>query len=459
VRRTAVLVSVALATLAAAATLALRGRGNDPSTGKAAVSHGGAGPLRISAQLDRAFISELGGGEAYLEVDVHAEGRAEAGARVPVNAVLILDRSGSMTGEKLARAKDAARELLGSLNGDDRFALIEFGSNARVLVPSMAGTPAARENALALVSGLRADGGTNISDALEVAAPQLAAGRAPGRVDKVFLASDGQANEGVSARPALLEVARRALAGNTTVSTFGVGHDYDEDLMTSLAAQAGGLTHYIRSSEQLAPAFHAELRRASTAVARNVRLVVHPAAGARVVKVIGYESDGGWVRLPDFAAGERRRVLVKLQLPAGRGSAELARVELSFQDAQGGPLACAAPVEATFTADQRLADKADAPAAFQGARAEIAVLADEAARFASMGRKDEAAFRVRKMADLKAAGLRAAKKPAERAQIESEERGYSALIGSIAESPAGAPAAPPAKEAKQKAFDAIRSAY
>lgn len=458
-RRTIAVVALALISLAVAAFAALRpppGRAGNPPLPDPVASRAGA--LRISAQLDRAHVSEARGGEAYLEVIVAADGSAEAGARVPVNAVLVLDRSGSMTGEKLQRAKEAARELLTRLDANDRFALIDFGSTARVLVASMAASGAAKERALALVAALQADGGTNLSAALELAAPELAQGRAQGRVDKVFLASDGQANEGIATRLGLLEVARRAL-GEATVSTFGVGEDYDEDLMTSLATQAGGLTHFIRSADEIVPAFRAELQRATKVVARNVRIVVAPASGARVEKVIGYESDGGWVRLPDFAAGERRRVLVKLSLPPGRGTAQLAKVELSFVGDDGAPASCTAAASAAYTADEKLADKRDSPAAYQGARAEMAELASQAASLASFGRRDEARQQLQKMATLRSFAQRAAKQPAEAAAVAREEAGYANLVGLIAPAAAGAPAPAKAKEAKQQAFDSLRAAF
>jgi Ca-activated chloride channel family protein len=463
-RRTLIVLAVALCSLAAAAFAALRNRLQPPEEpGKkppAVVSRSGV--LSVSAQLDRAYVSETGGGEAYLEVDVMADGKPEEGVRVPVNAVLVLDRSGSMTGPKLARAKDAARELLARLNGDDRFALVDFGSTARLLVPSMAANGANKERALALVNALEAEGGTNMSAALDLAAPELAKGRAAGRADKVFLASDGQANEGISSRHGLLEVARRDFGGATTVSTFGVGEDYDEDLMTSLAAQAGGLTHFIRSADEIVPAFRAELQRATKAVARNVRLVVQPAAGTRVVSVIGYESDGGWVRLPDFAAGERRRVMVKLNLGGGKGVAELAKVQLSFLGEDGGAQACTASATTTFTADEKLAARRDSPAAFNGARAELNALAGEAASLFSMGKRGEAVQRVAKMKHLNAFVSQmpaAAAKPAERAIVEQELKGYEAMFDQTTAAAEGAPSSAPVKAARQQAFDNSRATY
>src|SRR3954462_2110948 len=120
--RTFALLSVALASIAAAA-LAPRVR----------PSH--KGPLHMTAQVNR---------DGYLQLDLTADGDGALRHRVPVNAVLILDRSGSMTGPKMDRARDAARALVSSLGDADSFALIEFGSDASVLFPSSAMNAAAR---------------------------------------------------------------------------------------------------------------------------------------------------------------------------------------------------------------------------------------------------------------------------------------------------------------------------
>src|SRR5439155_13305213 len=130
-------------------------------------------------------------------------------------------------------------------------------------------------------------------------------------------------------------LARRDFAP-ATLSTFGIGDDYDEDLMSALAAQAGGRARYIDSPQMLAGAFRDELSRAAALVARGVRVRVAGLHGASLERVFGYEPEAdGWVRLPDFAAGEERRVLIKLAIPAGRGLADIAAVELAFEDVRG----------------------------------------------------------------------------------------------------------------------------
>jgi hypothetical protein len=107
-----------------------------------------AGGLRMTTQLDRRYLPEGGGADAYLQIDLVADADPSARRRVPVNAVLILDRSGSMTGDKLDRARDAARALVQALGDGDRLAIVEFGSDTSVLVRSTEVTGSTRARAL-----------------------------------------------------------------------------------------------------------------------------------------------------------------------------------------------------------------------------------------------------------------------------------------------------------------------
>src|SRR5229473_7743128 len=401
-RRTFALVALAVASLAAAAVAALLRPIAKPLPVEQRV-----GSLRFSTQLDRRYLPESRATEAYLEIDLTAGGDRSKARRVPVNAVMILDRSGSMQGPKMERARDAARALVEALGEGDQLAIVEFSSDASVLLPSTPMSRATRALALVAIERLEATGGTNMSAAFDAAAPELMRGRGPARVDKVFLASDGQANEGISDRPGLLRVAQRDFGG-ATVSTFGMGEDYDEDLMSALAAQAGGRARYIQSPEVLPGAFHDELSRAAAAVARGVRLRISGLGGAGVTRVLGYEAQEGWVRVPDFAAGEERRVLVKLSVPPGHGATDLASVELRFEDAQGAEQRAQSVAQATFTSDRTSLSEAPGPAAIEGAKQEMAQLADQAARYQEEGRRAEAKAQVDQLKQVAARAAAAA---------------------------------------------------
>ena len=409
-----------------------------------------AGGLRLSTQLERRYLAESGLADAYLEIDLAASGERSQLRRVPVNAVLIVDRSGSMAGEKIERARDAARALIAALDGEDRLAIVDFASDAHVLFSSAAATAGAKERALRAVELLQATTGTNMSAALELAAPELRRGHDGVRVDKVFLASDGQSNEGISNRAALLRAAQREF-GPATVSTFGIGDDYDEGLMTALAAQAGGRTRFIRAPGDLPPAIRAELLRASAIVARSVRLEVRGLSGARVERVLGYDADGGWVRLPDFAAGEERRVLVKLSIPPGHGLTDLARVEVTFSDAAGAGHRGEAAAQATFTSNRTLLGEGPTEAARWGAEAEMAVLAQEAAEAREQGRAEDSGRNVAALQKV-AARAQAAAPPPVAAALAARASEYGAAVGDL-----GVAGGAASKELKQRAFDSVRA--
>jgi len=446
--RTFALFAVALASLAAAAMAALlrpaAPKPADPNPVPAAT----APRLRMRAFLERLYLPTDRDTTAYLQIDLIADADSAAEhRRAPVNAVLILDRSGSMSGVKMDRAREAARALVRALLPEDRLAIVEFSSGASVVLHSTPLTPQARSRAMEAIEELQPSGGTNMSAAFAAAGPELRLGR--GRVDKVFLASDGQANEGVADAAGLLRLARRDLEG-ATLSTFGIGDDYDEDLLSALASQAGGRARYIDSPEILPGAFRAELSRAAALVARDVRVRVKGLSGVSLDRVLGYEPEAGWVRVPDFAAGEERRVLVKLTIPPGRGLADIAAVELTFAGATGEQRTSVAMAQATFTSDPSLLAQAPTQAAATGASAEMAELAQQAALLQEKGDRREARARldiVKRVATRAAREAPASAEEIARAAIEYE-RGVNAI---------DAPGGVASKKLKSRAFDQVRA--
>jgi len=155
--RTFLVLALALASLAAAATVRLcwpfRAKSAAPTP--VAVASASASGLRMQALLERLYLAEDRSTNAYLEVDLIAD--SDSGVRrapVPVNAVLILDRSGSMSGVKIERAREAARALVQALGPADRLAVVEFSSGASVLLHSTPLTPDARSRALAAIEDI-----------------------------------------------------------------------------------------------------------------------------------------------------------------------------------------------------------------------------------------------------------------------------------------------------------------
>ena len=183
------------------------------------------------------------------------------------DVILVLDVSGSMEGEKLDQAKDAALFILEHLNPNDRFDIVAFSTGLRTFAGRM--ESAARwEEAAAFVGRLEALGGTDINRALL---------EAVGTADKerptmlIFL-TDGLATEGVYETPAILDNVRAAAGRNVRLFSFGVGDDVDTDLLDALALNHGGTSAYVRPGQRLDEEVSAFYAKVSTPVLADIEL-------------------------------------------------------------------------------------------------------------------------------------------------------------------------------------------
>ena len=126
----------------------------------------GEGALTLEGKMSGAWV-QSGSSEAFavLEVKAHSP---KVRQRVPVNLALVIDRSGSMRGQKLTDAKRAAREFVLRVAEGDRLAVVHYGTDVTTF-PSTLVNETERERMLAFVDALEDDGSTNISGGLEAA--------------------------------------------------------------------------------------------------------------------------------------------------------------------------------------------------------------------------------------------------------------------------------------------------
>ncbi|MCA9547801.1 MAG: VWA domain-containing protein, partial [Myxococcales bacterium] len=293
------------------------------------------GPVSIQA-LTRFKTVHVGPDGAELDVLVRLKGDGAVPAeRAPMDLVIVLDRSGSMRGDKLVAVKSAALKLLDRLGKDDRVTLISYSDD--VTVDALGGPtgPSGRalRDALMRVS---AGGSTALGPALFKAIEQLERGdRGEARMAHVMLLSDGLANQGEQ-RPEV--IGARAAGGfrvGVSVSTLGVGLDYNEDLMTRVADQGGGRYHFIKDSEAVAAVLNDEMNGLVATVARGVELELK---GVQVIKAFGYPSDVvdgvTKVRVGALGAGQVREVVLRVKVPAGVApSVALGELAVNFRDA------------------------------------------------------------------------------------------------------------------------------
>jgi len=165
------------------------------------------------------------------------------------NIVLVVDRSGSMRGEKFEQARQGIRRLLESLRADDHFNLVVYDSDVELFRNDL--QPATPENlqaAAVWADALRAQGGTNISEGLATALRLTAKSERPSWV--LFL-TDGLPTAGVTDERKIAELSVQSNTGNARIFSLGVGYDVNTRLLDRLSAAHRGRTRYVLPGEQI----------------------------------------------------------------------------------------------------------------------------------------------------------------------------------------------------------------
>jgi len=401
-------------------------------TGTTTVTAPGGGRVTFTGTVDRTRVLRGGDGSVRMELVMRAGADAEriAAVRRPTDLVIVLDRSGSMMGEKIEQARAAVRELVGQLAPDDRFALVTYANAATVTIPFAAADTRARGGWLETLASVTADGGTNISGGLDLGMDLVESSRKGGRASRVILISDGLANQGDPSNDGLLRRAGRAARGEYVLSTVGVGADFNEYLMTALADAGTGNYYFAQAGADLASVFAREFDAARTTVASAVAVDVEPGAGIRVVDAGGYplESTGSGVRFRPGAlfAGQERRIWVTLAVPNDvLGDRDLGRFTLAYGDsAKRTTLALAeVPRIACVAAEDDFYAGIDKDA---WARSVVVdsynKMQEEVAREVKEGRRDQALGRLKAFKDEAGAMNQRMRAPAVAAQIGAADR-------------------------------------
>jgi Ca-activated chloride channel family protein len=390
------------------------------------------GSLTMTSRLSHPFIA-LGRQDVFATVDLRAV-ELPGAQRSPVNLALVIDRSGSMSGFKLNQAKQAARQLISQLTASDRLAIVHYGSDVKSMDGLMA-TPENKERLLAYVDGIWDDGGTNIAAGLTAGRDLLLSGREGFKVNRLILISDGQPTEGLIEFDGLTAVVREIRSYGVSVSSVGVGEDFNERLMEAFAEVGAGAYAYLQDASQLAVIFQKDLNAAGTQVARGVTLTFRVPKGAQLQRVLGYSQvsrrfDGDaelvTVALPDFAAAQQERVVAHLTVDgASPGQAvDVSGLDLAYVDVLADGQAHGEARLSAMTTDQAqvVMSNRDKDAIVFAARARAADNAQKAAEQINQGDREGA----RKLLQLntilfdEAAAVAGA--PAVQADVESQKQ-------------------------------------
>ena len=242
--------------------------------------------------------------------------------RRPVSVALVLDRSGSMAGRKLAVMRACARFLVERLAPADRLAIVTYDDEVELRAP-LSPVGEHRGMLLAAIERIHAGGSTNLAGGYLKGLEALSHAPA-GSVRRVLVCSDGLANVDATTPDALLSAAERAFRTHgITTSTIGLGPDFDEDLLTALADAGGGTAHLAESPDDAPAIFGSEFAELVSVVAEDVQVAIRPEPPVSTVEVLtdvpAVPVEGGTlVRLGAVFGEERRRLVFGLRVPVLR---------------------------------------------------------------------------------------------------------------------------------------------
>lgn len=277
-------------------------------------------------------------GYIYLEAKA-AKYVNEGSKRLPLNISLVLDHSGSMSGAKMQNVKEAAKFVVDNLSGEDYLSIIVYDDDVTILQEATSVTDKALIKAK--IDQVRDEGSTNLSGGMLEGYEQVKKNFKKEYVNRVLLLSDGLANVGITDSAQLQKIANnKNLEHGISLSTFGVGADYNEDLMTGMAEYGSGNYYFIESPDKIPQIFERELKGLLNVVAQNVTMELEIPFGATLVDVFGYKFEQKGtkvvVNFRDVYSEETKAVLIKYHINDGVDKSLNFLAELKFDDAKTG---------------------------------------------------------------------------------------------------------------------------
>jgi Ca-activated chloride channel family protein len=351
--RTSLVVGAAVGTLIAAALMSPRSAAYRLPDGTVSSTDGTNG-ISLSARLaTRRIVS--GDQLQNVAVTITTGPAVASSGRPPVSLAIVIDRSGSMTGAPIENARAAALAMIRQLDPGDAFAVVSYSSSATTVLPMQPANDAARRASQAVLETIDASGGTCISCGLEAGAVELAHSPVIG-LRRLLLISDGQANAGVYDRDELAGLAARTAARGMSISTVGVGLDFDEATLRRLAEVGRGNYSFVEDTVALAAMFVRELATLGNTVASDVQLRVTARPGIHIEEAYGYPmtrlGNGVVVPVADLRAGESHKIVLRIGVaPDHTGELGLADLALDWRGVGDGAAGVAHAVASVDVVD------------------------------------------------------------------------------------------------------------
>lgn len=366
----------------------------------------GRDPVRLRVDVDRTVLPAETPGRAVIKIALHGMRLPHRHLRPPVNLALVIDRSGSMGGDKISKAREAALEAVRRLGPDDIVALIAYDSRVETLVPAQrVGDGRRLESA---IHRLAAGGNTALHGGVIRGAAEIRRNLEDRRyVNRVILLSDGLANVGPHSPEELGRLGASLQKEGISVTTIGLGLGFNEDLMTRLAQRSDGNTYFVEDSADLPRIFAAELGDVLNVIARGVVIEIEFPSWVRPLRFVGREGvirgQQAGLTINQLYGGQERFALIEVEVSPGAPGTEreIAQARMRYEDVVTGRKAEAtADRSVSFSASrEEVIGSADHKVQADYAVNVIAVAKDEAIALVDADKREEAGRVLRQRTD------------------------------------------------------------
>lgn len=307
-------------------------------------------------------------GDTFVGVWIQAPNAVPRTDRAPMALSLVVDVSGSMAGEKIANARMAAQSLIETLREGDIISIYAFSDAVYEVAAPTVVAGGTRGDLIQRVAQLHDMGSTNLYGGLSAGLARMREAPSSHPIRRVVLISDGQANVGPSDAYTLGNLAAGGTEAHTQVTAIGVGLDYDENTLGTLAVRSAGRLYHLANPAQMASILREEIGMIASTVATDVMIEVIPAPGVVILEglTMGATVTGGHLMIPvgSMVSGQAREVLFRARVDTAHpGTRQLATARVAYQGASAGAAASTRAVEIpyTVTADASAASHSGIP--------------------------------------------------------------------------------------------------
>jgi Ca-activated chloride channel homolog len=254
--------------------------------------------------------------------------------RRPLNLSLVIDRSGSMAGDKISFTRQAAQFLVQNLGPKDYLSIVVYNELVETLVLP---EPVVHKDAIShRLNQVKASGMTNLSGGWLQGCTLVEQNLNHDYLNRVILMSDGLANRGITNPAQLVSMARQKREANVSTTTMGLGADFNEDLMMAMADAGGGAFYFIESPEVAPLIFQEELRGLLSVVGQNLMVSIEPTqhiTNVNQLNAYNMHTDGRRVSfsLGDVFGDEVKTLLLELSIPGLKDVGEQQIAALIFE--------------------------------------------------------------------------------------------------------------------------------